>query len=511
MKGTMNVLVILGHPRIDSYCAALADAFIMGARASGTPVEYLRLSDLKFETNVLTSAPQKQYLEEDLRRAQELILWADHLVFVFPTWWGQVPAILKGFLDRTLTPGFAFRELQADAFDRMLFPRTAQIITTMDTPRLIDRLINGSPIHRSVVNATLKFCGVSPVRALYLSPVKHVSNARRGKWLRQVYHRGLRLRDGVLTPWDKFCRSFLPWLKAIRLQFYPMTFFAYAVGGFAAAQITGVLNAWVFWLGYLLLFLFEVIVVFNNEYHDQKADRLNRHFSAFSGGSRVLVSGLISEASIKNAMRILTIISAILAIVLSILSPNDWTVILGLTMTVFLVAISYTAPPVKFSYRGLGELIVGVTHSFAVILCGFVFQGGGVTSELPWRLGLPLFLSIIPAIIMAGMPDYSSDKQAGKRTLVVRLGKKKASLIALLFLFTAPLAADWTDSLGYTTAIYEGYLWYIWLHALLLGGMIGHFASRVKKPKRIDGIMVMSLLYIMWFAILPFLRNGYLG
>jgi len=146
----MNVLVILGHPRRDSYCAALAEAYIRGAEESYIHVEYVKLADLEFEMNVLTPSPQQQYLEQDLRRMQKLILWADHLVFVFPTWWGSVPAILKAFLDRTLTPGFAFREVQVDAFDRLLAPRSAQIITTMDTPKLIDRLINGAPIQRSI-------------------------------------------------------------------------------------------------------------------------------------------------------------------------------------------------------------------------------------------------------------------------------------------------------------------------------------------------------------------------
>src|SRR5690606_38857672 len=138
------------------------------------------------------------------------------------------------------------------------------------------------------------------------------------------------------------------------------------------------------------------VVVFNNEGHDQKTDQLNRNFSPFAGGSRVLITGAITEQAMKKAMRQLTLVYGILAATVSALSPNLWFVNLMLATVVFLVAISYTAPPIKFSYRGLGEFIVGITHSFAVILCGFVFQGGGITQELPWLLGLPLFLAIIP-------------------------------------------------------------------------------------------------------------------
>ena len=130
----MKILVILGHPRKDSYCAALADAYSRGALEAGVDVKRLSIADLYFEMNVLVPAPQSQHVEDDIRQAKELILWADHLVFVYPTWWGSVPAMLKAFLDRVLVPGFAFRELQFDAFEKLLAPRTAQLITTMDTP-----------------------------------------------------------------------------------------------------------------------------------------------------------------------------------------------------------------------------------------------------------------------------------------------------------------------------------------------------------------------------------------
>src|SRR5690554_4128609 len=141
----MKILVILGHPRQNSYCGALAKAYSRGALAAGAQVENLILTDLSFEASVLVTSPQHQYMEPDLVRARELILWADHLVFIFPTWWGSMPALLKGFLDRVFTPGFAFRELQPDVFEKKLAPRSAQIITTMDTPIWVDRLINGAP------------------------------------------------------------------------------------------------------------------------------------------------------------------------------------------------------------------------------------------------------------------------------------------------------------------------------------------------------------------------------
>lgn len=358
-----------------------------------------------------------------------------------------------------------------------------------------------------MVNATLKFCGVAPVRTLYFSPVKHVSATRKALWLHRAYLQGLKLQYGLLSPREKIGRSALPWVKAIRLQFYPMTFFAYAAGAFAGANQMNRWSTAVFWLGYLLLFVFEVIVVFNNEYHDQKTDRLNRNFSPFSGGSRVLVDGEITENLLKNVTRWLIFLAIALATLLAVVSPQSWSTTMGVLIAVFLLAISYTAPPLQLSYRGLGELVVGVTHSFAVILCGFVFQGGPLRETLPWLLGLPLFLAIVPAIILAGVPDYQADQQAGKRTLVVRMGKKNAAYLALGFVLLAPISALWTDTLAMGDGTYQFGLIFIAMHALLLTEMLRRFAARADKPRRIDGLMIVALLYIMWFAVFPFIRN----
>src|SRR5699024_1802376 len=117
-----------------------------------------------------------------------------------------------------------------------------------------------------------------------------------------------------------------------------------------------------------------------------------------------------------KAIRNLMVISFSIAGIVAYLSSTNFVTVASVIVVLFIIAISYTAPPLKFSYNGCGELVVGFTHSFAMILCGFVFQGGGIGHIYPWLLSLPLFLSIVPAIIMAGIPDYLADKQVGKGT-----------------------------------------------------------------------------------------------
>ncbi|MFN2349510.1 MAG: UbiA family prenyltransferase, partial [Thioalkalivibrio sp.] len=97
-----------------------------------------------------------------------------------------------------------------------------------------------------------------------------------------------------------------------------------------------------------------------------------------------------------------------------------------------ILAIGYTAPPLKLSYRSLGEIDVALTHSVGVLLCGYVFLGADWRDPLPWLLSLPLLLAIVPSITLSGIPDLESDAAEFKRTIAVRLGASGALRVALV-------------------------------------------------------------------------------
>ena len=139
-EGALRVLIIVGHPRRQSLCQALANAYGSGARRAGAEVRELRLAELSFDLNVHSFDPAEQALEDGIVRARALFTWADHIVFVYPTWWGTMPALLKGFLDRMLAPGFAFAGT-ARCFVPLLTGKSAELLTTMDTPRWVFRWI----------------------------------------------------------------------------------------------------------------------------------------------------------------------------------------------------------------------------------------------------------------------------------------------------------------------------------------------------------------------------------
>ncbi|MBI3778983.1 MAG: NAD(P)H-dependent oxidoreductase [Gammaproteobacteria bacterium] len=189
-----KILVILGQPQRNSYGGALAQAYIEGARAAGAEVREIYLGDLRFDACPASGAPNPAGLEPDLARAQESIKWAEHLVFVYPIWWGTIPALLKGFVERVFLPGFAvnFRD-NSPLWDKLLKGRSARLIVTLNTPSWIYRWYFGRPGHNTMKKTILQFCGVSPVRITEVGPIKNSTDAKRKQWLDQVRALGARL------------------------------------------------------------------------------------------------------------------------------------------------------------------------------------------------------------------------------------------------------------------------------------------------------------------------------
>ncbi len=497
-----KVLVILGHPRRGSLCEALADAYAAGAQSAGAELRRLTLADLGFEQNVLVPSPRDQPLEPGIVDAVSLVAWADHLVFVFPTWWGTMPACLKGFLDRILMPGFAFADREdGEGWDKLLVGKTAHLLTTMDTPPWVYRWIYSAPGLNALSRATLGFCGIEPVRSTIFGPVKTASAERRAEWIEQARHEGLALRRGALTTVQRVRGRIAAWLASFRLQFHPMAWAAYAIGAAGAWHATGHFSWLAFWLGLACLFSLELATVFTNERFDFESDVRNRHYGPFTGGSRVLVDGTISFAGMQVA--VLLALGSFLATALALATVAPPFPSLFILAALGVLAIGYTVPPLKLCWRGLGEIDVGVTHSLGVILCGYAFQGGTWTNAWPWLVAVPLFFAILPAITLSGIPDYSADRAVGKGTIAVRLGPRVA--VRLAQATTAVAAVMAVALLPHLIGIdaLPAIVVLIVPYAIAQVVVLERYLRRRCEPRRIDGLMAMALTYIVWFVAIP--------
>jgi len=154
-----KILLILAHPDKNSLNGELFNFYSQSAKEHDFKVRELLLGDLNFNLNLKKGYKEIQELEDDLRLAQESILWADHLVFIFPIWWYSFPAILKGFIDRVFLPGFAFKYENKFSVKKLLAGKTADIICTSGAPSiyyLLIKLNNGANNLKSILN----FCGV---------------------------------------------------------------------------------------------------------------------------------------------------------------------------------------------------------------------------------------------------------------------------------------------------------------------------------------------------------------
>ncbi|MEX2125388.1 MAG: NAD(P)H-dependent oxidoreductase [Woeseia sp.] len=501
-SGPPKVLVILGHPRRGSLCEALADAYAAGAQNAGAEVRRLTVSDLDFEPNVLAPSPCDQPLEPGISDAVGLVAWAEHLVFVFPTWWGTMPACLKGFLDRVLMPGFAFADREdGEGWDKLLVGKTAHLLTTMDTPPWVYRWIYRAPGLNALGRATLGFCGIEPVRSTVFGPVKTASAECRARWIEEAFREGLALRHGALTTVQRLRERFAAWVASFRLQFHPMAWTAYAIGAAGAWHATGHFSWLAFWLGLACLFFLELATVFTNDEFDFESDMRNRHYGPFNGGSRVLVDGSISFASMQVAVLLALGSFLASAVALAMVIPPFPSLLILASLGV--LAIGYTVPPLKLCWRGLGEIDVGVTHSLGVILCGYAFQGGTWTNPWPWLVAVPLFFAILPAITLSGIPDYSADRAVGKGTIAVRLGPRAAVRVAQAMTAVAAVTAValLPSLVGVSTL--AAIVLLIVPYAIAQVIVLERYLRRRDEPRRIDGLMAIALTYILWFVGIP--------
>ncbi|NWJ52234.1 MAG: NAD(P)H-dependent oxidoreductase [Bacteroidetes bacterium] len=182
-----RILIINGHPDKKSFCTELANGYKKGADLTGAECKLIHLIDLNFDPILRYGYRQRTELEPDLLAVQQDILDSDHLVFVYPTWWGTYPALLKGFIDRVFLPKFAFKYREDSLlWDKLLKGKSARLIVTMDTPKWYYSLIYHSPGHNSMKKGILGFCGVTPVKVTTFGPIKSSSLKTRNKWLQKI-------------------------------------------------------------------------------------------------------------------------------------------------------------------------------------------------------------------------------------------------------------------------------------------------------------------------------------
>lgn len=194
------VLLIHGHPdgRFDgrpgpeTLTDALCDAYQAGA-AAHAEVTRLELRQLSFDPILHRGYAATQPLEPDLAAAAAAITAAHHVTWFFPCWWNAPPALVKGFIDRVFTPGFAFRYTPESALpQKLLAGRSARLVTSMDSPWWWHRLVNRSALHVQFLRSTLGFVGFAPLRSSTVYGARTLTAKARARAIEQARQAGRR-------------------------------------------------------------------------------------------------------------------------------------------------------------------------------------------------------------------------------------------------------------------------------------------------------------------------------
>ena len=192
-----RVLIIDGHPdaQAEHYLHALSTAYRDGAVAGGHTVRSIIVSELPFTLLRTKDDFESGSPAASIRECQEALSWAEHVVILFPLWLGSMPALLKGFFEQLLRPGFAFAPgSRGGPGAKLLVGKSARIVITMGMPALFYRWYFRGHSLKALKRNVLGVCGIWPVRASVIGPVESMSQAGRGNWLARVQRLGRHAR-----------------------------------------------------------------------------------------------------------------------------------------------------------------------------------------------------------------------------------------------------------------------------------------------------------------------------
>ncbi len=186
----MRILIVLAHPWQGSFNRAIAGRAEEALQALGHRVSFRDLYAERFDPAMpaeeLIGAPPDPVLASHFEGVRE----ADGIVIVHPNWWGQPPAILKGWIDRVLRQGVAY-EFPADCDAAgipvgLLKARAAVIFNTSNTPLEREQAVFGDPLELLWRNCVFQFCGVDTVIRRMFSTIAGSTAQERAAWLAEV-------------------------------------------------------------------------------------------------------------------------------------------------------------------------------------------------------------------------------------------------------------------------------------------------------------------------------------
>jgi len=190
----MRIALIQGHPDASPgrYLRALAREYREGALAAGHEVRVIDLAAIRFPLLESQREWQSSRPVASIRKAQQAVRWARHVALFYPLWLGEMPALVKAFLEQALRPGFAMRMGRNGRWKTLLGGRSARVVVTMGMPASAYRWFFGAHSLKSLERNILGFCGMRPIRHTLIGNVEGCTAEDRALQLRRLRELGRR-------------------------------------------------------------------------------------------------------------------------------------------------------------------------------------------------------------------------------------------------------------------------------------------------------------------------------
>lgn len=188
-----RILLIQGHPdpRPERLLYQLLSAYQTAAIAAGHAVRTINIAHLDFPLLRTQEDWEHGQVPETLQGAQEDIKWAEHLVFFFPLWLGDMPALLKGFLEQVARPNFAFTAEGGNPFaHKGLKGRSARVVVSMGMPALVYRWYFRAHSLKSLERNILGFVGIGPINETLIGMTGNLDAKGVRKWINKLAQLG---------------------------------------------------------------------------------------------------------------------------------------------------------------------------------------------------------------------------------------------------------------------------------------------------------------------------------
>ncbi|MDV5129758.1 NAD(P)H-dependent oxidoreductase [Bacillus amyloliquefaciens] len=185
----MKTVIVYANPDENSFNAALVKYVAMALKDSGQSYTVIDLYADQFDPVLKYGGEKKRSdmnRDTETKKYRKLMKEADHLIFIYPLWWGGVPAIMKGFFDRVLVAGEAYT-YENGRVKGLLRAETAQVFYTADSPGWYLKWFRKNSDWITLKKSILQFCGIQKAERNLFSVVRTSTPELREKWLRQAY------------------------------------------------------------------------------------------------------------------------------------------------------------------------------------------------------------------------------------------------------------------------------------------------------------------------------------